>query len=167
RSVYCSSARPWTTVTFGTARAASRRTAHLRPFATSSVTWRSGRAAASGIPGAPPPEPTSTIGPSNRLTTSSASRLSLTCTRQASARSRIEVRPGVSRRASNQRPSRSSTRLDHDEPVRLGALARRRHAGIFLQPEVDDLPLDRSHRLELDTLATRHCALGASHRALC
>ena len=39
----------------------------LRPFGSSSVTSRSGSAAASGIPGAPPPEPTSTIGPSKPL----------------------------------------------------------------------------------------------------
>src|SRR5438477_363397 len=66
RSLACSSARPWTTVTFGYSPAISRRNTHLRPFASISVTWRSGKATASGIPGAPPPEPTSMIGPKNR-----------------------------------------------------------------------------------------------------
>ena len=60
------------------ARSGSRsdalRNSHFRPFASSSVTSRSGSAAASGIPGAPPPEPTSTIGPSTRARASSAAQ---------------------------------------------------------------------------------------------
>ena len=45
-------------------RPASRGTPHLRRSASSRVTLASGSDAASGIPGVPPPEPTSTIGPS-------------------------------------------------------------------------------------------------------
>ena len=41
----------------------------MRPVASSSVTSRSGSDAASGIPGTPPPDPTSTIGPANPSTT--------------------------------------------------------------------------------------------------
>src|SRR6266566_58625 len=151
-------------VTFGNSRVTSRRNAHLRALASSSVTRRAGRAAASGMPGAPPPEPTSTIGPTKRRTTSRALRLSSTCTRRASSRSRIEVKPGVARRTSSQRSSRSSTRRDHDEPVRLGPLAGGHHAGIVLQPQVHDLPLNRGHRLELDALPRRDRTLGAPHR---
>ena len=40
-----------------------RRNSHFRRSASRSVTLRSGSEAASGIPGVPPPEPTSTIGP--------------------------------------------------------------------------------------------------------
>src|SRR5205807_2175828 len=52
-SVSCSSARPCTTSAFGGAH--RRRKSHLRPFASRSVTSRSGSAAASGIPGVPTP----------------------------------------------------------------------------------------------------------------
>ena len=48
------------------------RKSHLRRAASSSVTSRSGSATASGIPGEPPPEPTSTIGPSKPRTISTA-----------------------------------------------------------------------------------------------
>ena len=58
----CSSARPQTTERFGSSAAQVSRKRHLRRSASSSVTARSGSATASGIPGVPPPEPTSTIG---------------------------------------------------------------------------------------------------------
>src|SRR5256885_13584764 len=144
-SVSCSSARPCTTRAFGGAQ--RRRKSHLRPFASSSVTSRSGSATASGIPGAPPPEPTSTTGPSYSDTTSNPRRESSRSTCRASSRSRSDVRPGVSTTARSQ--ASSVNRRDDDVAVRLGALARRLDAVELLQPQVHDLPLDGGHRLEV------------------
>jgi hypothetical protein len=62
----CSSARSQTTETFSNSSVVFRRKSHLRRFDSSSTKSRSGRVAASGIPGEPPPEPTSTTGPSPR-----------------------------------------------------------------------------------------------------
>jgi hypothetical protein len=66
----------------------------LRRSASSNVTDRSGNATAIGIPGAPPPEPTSITGPSNRSTSGTARRESSSRTRRASA-SESAVSPGV------------------------------------------------------------------------
>ena len=61
-----SSARPQTTRRFGSSSVHRSRKFALRRSASSSVTSRCGSDAASGIPGVPPPLPTSTIGPSKR-----------------------------------------------------------------------------------------------------
>ena len=100
---------------------------------------------ASGIPGTPPPEPTSTIGPSKPRTSSTPRSESSRSTPRASSRSRSAVRPGVATTARSQ----SSSRGDDNEPVGLGALAARLDALEFLQAEVHDLPLDSRHRVEL------------------
>ena len=68
--------------------------------------------------------------------------------------SRSAVSPGVATTAASQVEHVSDGR-DDDEAVRLGALARRLDAGDVLQPQVDDLALDRRHRIELDALAGR------------
>src|SRR5919202_5051312 len=159
-SVSCSPARPCTTRAFdGTHR---RRNSHLRPFASSSVTSRSGSATASGIPGAPPPEPTSTTGPSYPDTTSTPRSESSRSTRRASSSSRSDVSPGVATTAASQ--ASSVNRRDDDVAVRLRALARGLDAVELLQPQVHDLSLDGGHRLELDRLARAHRALGAPNR---
>src|SRR5262245_1083831 len=119
-------------------------------------------AAASGIPGVPPPLPTSTTGPSTRRTSSTPARASSSNTRLASAGARRAVSPGASSTASSQR-SRSLdvdvARVDDDEAVGLGAFARRLDLRIVLQLLVHDLPLDGGHRLELDALPGRGCLL--------
>ena len=89
-----------------TRRARSRgaqrsRKSHLRRDASSSVTSRSGRASASGMPGEPPPEPTSTIGPSSARTRSIARSASSTSIARASASSRSDVSPGVASTAAS------------------------------------------------------------------
>src|SRR6185312_16380067 len=100
----------------------------------------SGRLAASGIPGEPPPDPTSTTGPSPRSAV--AARAPCRSVSFASTSFRIAVRPGVARSAASQRSRRSSDRTNDDEPVGLVALARRLDVFALLQVHVDDLPLD-------------------------
>src|SRR5205809_1141427 len=116
--------------------------------ASSSTTSRSGSATARGIPGAPPPLPTSTIVPLRRDTSSAPRSESSRSTRRASPTSRIAVSPGV---ATTPR-SHSSSREDDDEPIRLGSLARGLHAAALLEELVHDLALDGRHRLELHAL---------------
>ena len=127
----------------GTRRATRSRKAAFRPFASSSVTSRSGSAAASGMPGAPPPEPTSTIGPSIPLDDGEARRA-------IARRARAMLRQGRGSRSvpesrgaseSSGGAARSVTREDDNVAVRLGALALRRDARLVLQPQVDDLAL--------------------------
>src|SRR4051794_19152654 len=139
--------------------ACARRKSHLRPFDSSSVTSLSGSASASGIPGAPPPEPTSTIDPGSARTSSSARSESSTSSLRMASRSRSAVSPGIASRPSIQRSSGE----DDDIAVRLRTLARRLDALELLQAQVDDLALDRRHRLELDALAGAQHALGGAH----
>src|SRR5581483_5003055 len=101
----CSSARPQTTWAFGGAHRS--RKSNLRRDASSSDTSRSGSACASGIPGEPPPEPTSTMGPSKPRTRSSARSASSTSISRASASFRSAVSPGVGGRG-ERRPRRAS-----------------------------------------------------------
>src|SRR6266542_2171263 len=137
-----------------------RRNAHLRSCASSKTNSFSRNAWASGMPGAPPPEPTSTTGSPSPRTSSRPRRESSSSTRLASETSAIAVRPGVATTAASQR----SSGADDDVPVRLRALARRLDPVELLQAHVDDLPLDRRHRLEIDRLARSARALCASHR---
>src|SRR5688500_17611113 len=119
------------------------------------------------MPGVPPPEPTSTIDPSNPRTSSTPASASSNSTRLASTGSFSAVSPGVATTAASQRSSRSDSevpREDHDEPIRLRPLARRLDLGIVLELLVDDLPLDRGHRLELDPLPRGRGLLGHSQR---
>src|SRR5918994_3605155 len=81
--------------------------------------------------------------------TSTASSERSTCSRQASSGSLIAVRPGVATSWSTQRRRSSSLTRDDDESVGLDTLARGLHARKLLQPQVDDLALDRRHRLQL------------------
>src|ERR671924_1680399 len=185
RSLPCSSARPQITRRLGSSLVQPRRKSAFRRSASSSVTSRSGSEAASGIPGAPPPEPTSTIGPSSCSTTGTPRRLSSSSTRRASAGSFSEVRPGVSRTPAIQRCRRSSasadrwkgsgetgrfrrllgtSREDDDEAIGLGPLARRLNAVGVLELEMDDLPLDRGHRLERNALAAAKHIIGRPPR---
>src|SRR5919198_3968076 len=159
-STGCSSARPHTTDTFGNSRAQRSRNAHLRRLDSSSVTSRFGRAAANGIPGAPPPEPTSTIGPSKPATMSAARRLSSSSIPLGSP---ADVSPGVATTASSQRSSRGSLRGDDDVAIGLRALAACGHTREVLQPFVYDFPLHGGHRLELDRASRRDRALRAPH----
>ena len=76
-STACSSARPQTTRRLGKSLATDSRKSHLRRVASSRTTSRSGRAAASGTPGAPPPEPTSITAPSYFRTNGTTARLSV------------------------------------------------------------------------------------------
>src|SRR5262249_10710056 len=117
----------------------------------------SGRARASGIPGAPPPEPTSTTGPSHAPTSSAARKESSSSTRRAASRSRA-VSPGVATTARSQ----SSSELDDDVAIGLLAFAHRAHALVVLQPLVDEPALRGAHRLELDARALAQRLLGAA-----
>ncbi len=105
------SARPQITLRFGSSAVQPSRNSALRRSASSSVTSRSGSDAASGIPGVPPPEPTSTIGPSKRRTRSSPASASSSSTRRASPRSFSAVSPGVAITASSQRSSNRQFRV--------------------------------------------------------
>src|SRR5262249_46449316 len=125
-----------------------RRKSHLRRSASSRVTSRSGRATASGIPGEPPPEPTSTTAPSYRSRSGAARSASSSNISRAWSRSASAVSPGVATTALSQ-----SLRNDDDVAVRLHAFGSRPDAGDVLQVHVDDLALDRRHRLELLALA--------------
>ena len=132
----CSSARPQTTRRFGQLRGPALEELALaalgleqRHLARREATRRA------GCPGVPPPEPTSTIGPSRAATSGTPASASSSSMRRASAGSRIAVRPGVATTAASQRSrsrvaSAGSVRdvpRDHDDvAVRLGALARRR-----------------------------------------
>ena len=104
----CSSARPQTTRRFGSSGVHCSRKSHLRRSASRSVTSRSAKDAARGIPGVPPPEPTSTIGPSSRSTSGRPRSASSRRARRASSGSRSAVRPGVARSAVSQRSRRSA-----------------------------------------------------------
>ena len=118
-------------------RGEARQRRAFRSCASSKVTSRSGNAAASGIPGEPPPEPTSTIGPSYSATIASTSSDRSTCSRQAVSGWSIAVRPGVATSSSTQRRRRSSAwRLgsNDDVAVRLGARALGGDAAKVLQP---------------------------------
>src|SRR5947208_3932293 len=102
------------------------------------------------MPGAPPPLPTSTIGPAQPATSGTARSESSSRTRRASAPP-SEVSPGVARTASSQWSSSGGE--DDDVPIRLRPLARGLDARDVLQPLVNRLPLHRCHRLERDPLA--------------
>src|SRR3954463_1100359 len=95
-----------------------------------------------GRPGEPPPEPTSMIGPSYCSTTGRARSASSSSISRARSRSRIAVSPAVPPTAWSQ-----SLRNDDDVTVRLRALGGRPHARDVLEAQVDDLALDRRHRL--------------------
>src|SRR5205823_10064533 len=124
-------------------------------------------APAGGMPGEPPPEPTSTIGPSSSRTSSTARSASSSSIARAAAGSRIAVRPGVSTTASSQprsaslNPVRSRLRQDDDVAVRLQPLGGGLHALELLDLQVHDLPLDRGHRVEL------HARAGRTHLFRC
>ena len=107
---------------------------------------RCGSACASGIPGAPPPEPTSTTGSPSPSSRGTARSESSTSTRRASSGSRSAVRPGVSRTAWSQ--SVATGRRDDDAAVGLVTLAVRLDAVRVLQVQMHDLPLGGAHRLE-------------------
>src|SRR5262249_22563084 len=109
-----------------------------------------------GMPGTPPPEPTSTIGPSCEPTSGTARRESSSSTRRAASRSRA-VRPGVATTARSQ----SSSELDDDVAIGLLAFARGADAVVVLQPLVDEAPLRRAHRLEFHASALAQRLLGA------
>src|SRR5436305_13007029 len=83
--------------------------------------------------------------------------------RRASSRSSIAVSPGV---ATTARSHSSAFWVDDDVAARLRALARGRHPGLVLQPQVDDLALDGAHRLELDPLARAGTVGGAPRHRL-
>src|SRR6185437_10723154 len=100
--------------------------------------------------GEPPPEPTSTIGPASSPTTATARSASSSSIARASASPLIEVRPGVARTASSQ-----SRRKDDDVAIRLRPFGGRLDAVELLQLQMHDLALDRGHRVELDSRATR------------
>ena len=136
-STGCSSARPQTTSTFGSSAANVSRKRHFRRSASSRVNSRVGISTARGRPGEPPPEPTSTTGPSKRPTSRAALSASSSRTRRAATASSNAVAPGADTTSSSQRsrtPSATSAgedaREDDDEAVRLGSLARRLHLRI-------------------------------------
>ena len=131
----CSSARPQTTSRFGSSAVQRSRNSHFRRSASSSVTARSGSEAASGMPGVPPPDPTSTIGPSRRETSSTPASASSSRTRRASSGSRSPVRPGVATTAASHR-SRSSL-------SRPSAAAGRRRSGSARRPRSPSPPRGR------------------------
>src|SRR5262249_34688216 len=145
---------PQTTRAF--AGAQRSRKSHLRRADSSSTTSRSGNASASGMPGTPPPEPTSTIGPSFSRTSSSARRESSSRTARA-ASSGSAVRPGASTTARSQ----ASRNEDDDVAIGLVPLAGRLDAVIVLEPFVDEPPLAGAHRLERDSLTGAQRLLGA------
>ena len=124
------------------------RTCAASPRAAS--TSRSGSATASGIPGAPPPEPTSTIGPSKRRTSSSAAQAPSRA-RAAPPRRRDRVSPGVATTLGE--PALESHGADRRRSGWARCPRSRLDAGVVLQAEVHDLALDRRHRLELDRRA--------------
>ena len=140
----CSSARPRTTRTFGKSserRARERRLSARSPRAASLRALgerRSQRKARRASAGADV-DHRSLETPRKGTAASDCS----TWTRQASSGSRMAVRPGVERRASIQRRSRSSVtrRQNHYMPMRLDALALGLDAGLVLQAQVDDLAL--------------------------
>src|SRR5580765_3247299 len=113
------------------------------------------------MPGAPPPEPTSTIGPSKPETTSAPRSESSSSTRRASATSSIAVSPGVATSAASQR-SRNGD--DDDVPIRLGPLARRLDPVELLEAYVHHFAFHRRHRVELDSVAVREHTLRGAHR---
>src|SRR5262249_46543809 len=152
----CSSARPQTTRAFGGDQRS--RKSHLRRSASSSTTSRPGNASASGMPGTPPPEPTSTICPSFASTRSSARSESSSSTARASPSERA-VSPGVSTTARSQ----ASRNDDDDVAIGLVPLARRLDAVVVLEPLVDEPTLAGAHRLERDPLPGAECLLGAVH----
>src|SRR5262249_11513416 len=125
-----------------------------------SVTSRSGSDTASGMPGRPPPDPTSTIGPSKHDTTPTPRNESPSSARRASSTSSMAVSPGVATRAASQS---SSNGPDDDEAGRLGALASRRDAGELLEAEVHDLALDCRHRIQLDGLGAGERPFRGAH----
>src|SRR5207344_1368091 len=170
-SVGCSSARPHTTSTFGSSEANLSRSAHFLRSASSNEKLRSGRAAARGMPGLPPPDPTSTIGPGSVRTSGTARKASSRRARRASSMPSHPVAPGDSSTASSQRSKRSAvtsarevTGKHDDEAVGLGALARGLDFRIVLERLVDDLALDRRHRLQRDGPVGRGRAFRGSTR---
>ena len=98
---------PGSTSRFGRSACQRLRNSHFRRRASSSVTSRSGQRAARGIPGVPPPEPTSTIAPSRRARARARASESSSRARRASTGSRSAVSPGVARTPASQRSSRS------------------------------------------------------------
>src|SRR5579884_4114508 len=156
----CSSARPQTTRAFGGAHRS--RKSHFRRSASSSVISRSGSETASGMPGEPVPEPTSTIAPSNRSTSGTARSASSRRIRRASYNERSAVSPRSATTASSQ----LSSRLDDDVAVRLRALGERLDAVVVGEAQVHDLPLDRRHRLEFDPVEVSQRTLRAPHGKL-
>src|SRR5262249_28274049 len=110
--------------------------------------------------GTPPPDPTSTIGPSKRDTTSTPRSESSSSALRASSASPMAVRPGV---ATSARIQSSSNGPDDDEAVRLGALARRLDAVGLLQAETPALALDRRHRIQLHGFGARKRPLRRTH----
>src|SRR5438128_7637938 len=100
------------------------------------------------MPGAPPPEPTSAIGPSFARTSSTARSESSSSTNRARS-SESAVRPGAATTACSQ----LSSDRDHDVAIGLVPLARRLDPVELLQPLVHEPALTGAHRLECDRLA--------------
>ena len=113
----------------------------MRRSASSSTTSRPGSACASGMPGAPPPLPTSTIAPSKRATSSAprervveqhAPRLGGIAERRQAGRRDDRREPVVKRGGRRRTDSAPSPRSPSARPA------------TSLQPLVHDLPLDRA-----------------------
>src|SRR5579862_1905712 len=122
------------------------------------------------MPGAPPPEPTSTTGPSLSRKRSAARSESSSRTRRASSRPSA-VRPDVSTTARSHASTalwssdkRLLRRFHDDVAMRLVALALRRDAVEPLQTLVHEPPVGGAHRLEPDRAALAQRLLGAAHR---
>src|SRR3954453_9451486 len=103
------------------------------------------------MPGAPPPEPTSTSGPSNRSTRSRPRSESSRSIARACFMSVSAVRPGVETTAASQ----ASSREDDDVAIRLRPFARALDAVELLEPFVHYLAFRGGHRLEQHALASR------------
>ena len=125
----CSSARPQSTARFGISGSHVSRKRHLRRSASSSVTARAGSETASGIPGVPPPEPTSTMRPLRRRRAPPPEARRRSSMRRAAAGSRDRGQPrgredrrepAVEDATAHAGSVRGAAREDDDEPGRLG-----------------------------------------------
>ena len=154
------------------ARRRVRGSSHFRRSASSSVNCGLGRLAASGIPGDPPPEPTSTTGPAQPLEQrdrpqrvveeDAASVVEIGEPGRAGSRDHVLEPALEERRRHLSRASwrgRTTTKRFGSEPSLSVSTLR-----VVLQRLVDDLPLDGRHRLELDAVPRRRDTLGGSAR---